>query len=441
MKHFYNHFLFFSIFCFYFILNTGSSADAIPSFARKTQMSCMACHSPAYPRLNAMGWAFKENGYQMPGSDDSFQENVATEIDESLELLKDLPLSFRLRGSIKVSPQSSVQADFRLPDELELIAGGRLYKDISFYYMQGLGSAISGTGTPNKGFIQLNNLVQPSLFNIRAGKFGLLDWHLDGHRRLTDAPYLISMSRISHDLPVTMGSNQVGLELYGRPMDGPIFYHLGIFNGNSGGGYGKTDSNTGFFDNNNFKDLSAGLNFRLDTHRFGVFGYYGRYPIQNNLPMPSTSSGLKVAGFNIADVGHDEETSSTTSASITSSTTDTDFYSTGLTMNMQFDPFQVTGMYAFGQNTVSRSLLHGGFLEANYALPLPKMGQFSPVLIGITRGDFVSNISETGTRIRATVTPALELLLLSNVSLLAEYKVDLTNMNQSLGSIKIESIF
>lgn len=44
-----------------------SPARALPSWARRYNMNCSGCHSPAVPRLNAMGIAFKWAGYRMPG--------------------------------------------------------------------------------------------------------------------------------------------------------------------------------------------------------------------------------------------------------------------------------------------------------------------------------------------------------------------------------------
>ena len=41
-------------------------AQAIPAWARKYNMNCSGCHSPAVPRLNAKGFAFKWAGYRMP---------------------------------------------------------------------------------------------------------------------------------------------------------------------------------------------------------------------------------------------------------------------------------------------------------------------------------------------------------------------------------------
>ncbi len=43
-----------------------TEVQAIPAFARKYNMNCSGCHSPAVPRLNAKGFAFRWAGYRMP---------------------------------------------------------------------------------------------------------------------------------------------------------------------------------------------------------------------------------------------------------------------------------------------------------------------------------------------------------------------------------------
>ncbi|MFN2313752.1 MAG: hypothetical protein ABR531_04805, partial [Bacteroidales bacterium] len=40
-------------------------ADAIPAFARKYQISCQVCHSPAMPRLKAFGDEYTGDGFRM----------------------------------------------------------------------------------------------------------------------------------------------------------------------------------------------------------------------------------------------------------------------------------------------------------------------------------------------------------------------------------------
>ena len=43
-----------------------ADAHALPAWGRKYNMNCSGCHSPAVPRLNAKGFAFKWAGYRMP---------------------------------------------------------------------------------------------------------------------------------------------------------------------------------------------------------------------------------------------------------------------------------------------------------------------------------------------------------------------------------------
>lgn len=45
---------------------TPGMAHAIPAWARRYSMNCSGCHTPAVPRLNADGIAFKWAGYRMP---------------------------------------------------------------------------------------------------------------------------------------------------------------------------------------------------------------------------------------------------------------------------------------------------------------------------------------------------------------------------------------
>ena len=42
-------------------------ADAIPAFARQVNAACVMCHT-GFPKLNAFGFLFKQNGYRMPGT-------------------------------------------------------------------------------------------------------------------------------------------------------------------------------------------------------------------------------------------------------------------------------------------------------------------------------------------------------------------------------------
>ena len=49
----------------FFLAFLPSKANAVPAFARKYKTSCVLCHAP-FPRLTAMGQAFRLAGYRIP---------------------------------------------------------------------------------------------------------------------------------------------------------------------------------------------------------------------------------------------------------------------------------------------------------------------------------------------------------------------------------------
>jgi hypothetical protein len=57
----------------FLLLAVPRSAQAIPSFARKYETSCLTCHT-VYPKLNPFGEAFRRNGYRFPGVDSDYQK-------------------------------------------------------------------------------------------------------------------------------------------------------------------------------------------------------------------------------------------------------------------------------------------------------------------------------------------------------------------------------
>ncbi len=67
----------------------ATSANAVPSFARKYDLNCSGCHK-AYPQLNATGREFKEAGYRFPTDP---EKDVDKPISDFLTLEKHVPLS------------------------------------------------------------------------------------------------------------------------------------------------------------------------------------------------------------------------------------------------------------------------------------------------------------------------------------------------------------
>jgi hypothetical protein len=78
-----------------FFSDNSDNADAIPAFARKYKTSCVLCHAP-FPRLTAMGEAFRLNGYKIPEGDEIY--------------VKEEPVSLGAEAYKKVFPEDIWQA-------------------------------------------------------------------------------------------------------------------------------------------------------------------------------------------------------------------------------------------------------------------------------------------------------------------------------------------
>lgn len=385
-------------------------AKAIPAFARKTGLSCSTCHSPTFPRLTDTGWKYKENGYQVSDKPTASEENSFTKPDEYLELLKNLPLAVRVKSNIQLKSAHS-NVDFSLPESFELLAGGNIYKNISVFYSQDLGTPSSNesAGVFENAQIIFSNLFRNQLLNVRVGKFPIFDWHFDSEKTLTHSGYLIQNSQIGGN-PFLLGDKNSGIEIYGRPENGPVFYHAGIF-----------DSNTTSPDNSLFskpKDLSMGLVFNLfDIQRLGLFGYYGN----SSMPLPADTTGV----------------ASTTAPKFS----DTGFYNLSASMDLDFDVLKVLGMCSFSQNmNAEKASLKGGFLEVDYPFT-PQIFDYSPTIVAIAKGDVIASTISNTTNYDYMVAPAIRFNVIKNLAFVFEYDFDLSDNKKNLGVLKMDTAF
>lgn len=95
-------------------LLAASSADAIPAFARKYQLSCSTCHAP-FPRLKPYGEEFAGRGFRM--EDPSKEPTRATYDvgDPMLKLFRELPLAVRMDFYGVWQEKEEVKTDFQAP--------------------------------------------------------------------------------------------------------------------------------------------------------------------------------------------------------------------------------------------------------------------------------------------------------------------------------------
>ncbi len=113
----------------------SNESSAVPAWSRKYQVSCYMCHS-GFPTRNAVGEAFKNNGYRLPdGNDDAFtqQKNLKEGTPEwkktiDAPFLGSLPqfdpLSLMVSGTIVNYKEATKNALKATTDEQSLYQGG-----------------------------------------------------------------------------------------------------------------------------------------------------------------------------------------------------------------------------------------------------------------------------------------------------------------------------
>jgi len=79
-----------------FLFSVFNLAEAVPSFARQTNLACNACHT-MFPELNSFGRDFKLNGYSLTGAETI--ETKENDKETDLKILKSFPLSAMLQVS------------------------------------------------------------------------------------------------------------------------------------------------------------------------------------------------------------------------------------------------------------------------------------------------------------------------------------------------------
>ena len=228
------------------LFTLAQSAQALPSFARKYNTSCMTCHI-APPVLNAFGEAFMNNGYRMPSGDEDLIEQEQTPLGASGWKRvwpkgiwpSDIPggnyLAMGLRTGFNWNPSAPAATDFEGIHAFNLFMGGTGGESFSFF--GNMAAESHGGGALETEFERLfAQYNHPSrLFNVTVGNFEPRGIPFSSHRGFVhEANYL------ANDLSTPAGTaslhDQDGMELWGG-VEGPgqrggFFWNFGVVNGN-----------------------------------------------------------------------------------------------------------------------------------------------------------------------------------------------------------------
>ncbi|MDZ7633889.1 MAG: hypothetical protein U5L72_05410 [Bacteroidales bacterium] len=245
---------------------------AIPAFARKYQISCQVCHSPAMPRLKAFGDEFAGDGFRMTEYE-SPRHFIQTG-DDRLSLFRELPLAFRFDGHATFNFNDEGSFDFATPFVLKIISGGELSDRFSyyFYFMLDERGKIAGL---EDAFIMYKDLFRTGI-NVYLGQFAASDPMFKGEMRYTIENYKIYAT--------APGESTINLKY-----DKGVLFDKGFETGTSVvfevvSGAGLVGANKGYvFDKDKYKNMLLKLTQDIgDYASLGFFGYTGKEVLQNN---------------------------------------------------------------------------------------------------------------------------------------------------------------
>lgn len=116
------------------LLAGAKHANAVPSFARQTGMSCSACHY-SFPELTPFGRAFKLNGYTM-----TMVKTIESKTDSDkitrLKLLDNLPLSAMIQTSFTANAKATdgtQNNSVAFPQQLSMFYAGQITPHIGTF--------------------------------------------------------------------------------------------------------------------------------------------------------------------------------------------------------------------------------------------------------------------------------------------------------------------
>lgn len=254
------------------LLLLARRADATPAFARKYDVSCHTCHDRAYPELNSFGRQFKENGYQYPaGAEQPYRDRTSASpgtILDRIGLWRELPIALRAQGAVEIPVDAGASnrnsVNFRLLENLFLVGGGSLYKDISFFFSSSVAPS-PGLHTATVGFHNL--FFGEHHLNFRFGELLLFDFLHTEHRSLMREGNLSATVRVGLN-PTVLDTSHLGFEIYGRLFKEHLFYQFDVVQGAQGlDGLSDLDSR---------KDLFGQLQLHfLDRQVLGALAYWG----------------------------------------------------------------------------------------------------------------------------------------------------------------------
>lgn len=173
----------------FFVQCFSSNTEAIPAFARKYKTSCVLCHAP-FPKLTAMGEAFRLNGYKIPEGDEIYvkEEPVSMGAEPYKKMFPEAiwpstipgipPLAIRVIGDANYYPNGAHtnRNEFNYPAEVTLLGAGSFGDNFAFFAQMGVETEDGeSTISPLAWLMWQNlfpNIVGQKHLNFKVGNVG-----------------------------------------------------------------------------------------------------------------------------------------------------------------------------------------------------------------------------------------------------------------------------
>lgn len=200
----------------------AAPAEAIPAFARKHHLTCMACHDPI-PRLTAFGEHFAANGFALSDDDTT---GMTTLGDPLLLLNTTLPIAVRFDAYARYVSGQGGYTDFATPWVAKLLTGGQVSRSVS-YYVYFLLAERGETGPVEDAWLMFREpLGVPA--DLTVGQFQVVDPLWKREARITLEDYAIlservgdGAARLTYDRGIIVGAAPfAGTALFGEVVNG-----------------------------------------------------------------------------------------------------------------------------------------------------------------------------------------------------------------------------
>ncbi|UCB53727.1 MAG: hypothetical protein JSW45_07050, partial [Thiotrichales bacterium] len=258
------------------VLLIPAKSDAMPVFARKYDLSCIACHS-AFPRLNEFGEQFASDNMRLP----NWKETTKSGGDDMLALPDAVPLALRTQAYVQKreantidvidgSVVASADTDIQSPYLIKLLSSAPLSDHITYYFY----AIFAEKGGNGEVIVEDAWFRHDDLFGsdvgMMLGQFQVSDLMFAREVRLTFQDFMVyRMAGLTYDRGLLFD--------YAA---GPVDLALGWVNGNgieenftiNSPGYKRPDH---LFDNDSGKAIFGRIGTDIAGVGIGLFGYSG----------------------------------------------------------------------------------------------------------------------------------------------------------------------